>query len=303
MSDLARSTPRRLTSDTRLVPVPSHVHVDIRLMIQMQHNPAASRAGWQVLQESFAWARPLRTTITRSRDWFLRHGVPTLVRAIHDSHQPGFRALRTAWLLIPAPSRPFLQLISQRGRLDPRDVDCSKAARDAVAPRQRQTRWAQKAYRTRGQGLRCLAFRLWHCSKITSSILPALFNARQSQHAFSFAFAESWVLHHHQKRGYNSRMKSPFEKTLISVWRQALVDEADAVKLGSARYPVTRSKTKRLRQVAFGLDGNMIIGIEQNPKTKSRWAAMARTGKAVMQFIRDGRYIAVVADGKVILYG
>jgi hypothetical protein len=98
-------------------------------------------------------------------------------------------------------------------------------------------------------------------------------------------------------------MKSSFEETLISVWRQALVDEADAVKLGSERYPVTRSKTKHLRQVAFGLDGNTIIGIEQNPKTNSRWAAMARTGEEVMQFIQEGRYIAVVADGKVILYG
>jgi hypothetical protein len=98
-------------------------------------------------------------------------------------------------------------------------------------------------------------------------------------------------------------MKLSFEETLISVWRQALVDEADVVKLGSERYSVTRSKTRHLRQVAFGLDGNTIIGIEQNPKTKSRWAAMARTGKEVMQFIQEGRYIAVVADGKAILYG
>ena len=44
------------------------------------------------------------------------------------------------------------------------------------------------------------------------------------------------------------------------------------------------------------------MGIEQNPKTKSRWSQMARSGKKVMQFIQDGRYLAVVADGKVILY-
>jgi hypothetical protein len=30
---------------------------------------------------------------------------------------------------------------------------------------------------------------------------------------------------------------------------------------------------------------------------------MARSGKKVMQFIQDGRYFAVVADGKVTLYG
>jgi hypothetical protein len=44
------------------------------------------------------------------------------------------------------------------------------------------------------------------------------------------------------------------------------------------------------------------LGIEQNPKTKSRWAAMARSDKQVMQFIQDGRYVAVVVDGKVGFY-
>ena len=98
-------------------------------------------------------------------------------------------------------------------------------------------------------------------------------------------------------------MKPSFDETLIAVWRQALVDEADVVKLGLERYLVTRSKAKLLRQVIFPFDGNSIIGIEHNPKTKSRWAAIARSGKKVMQFIQDGRYVAVVADGKVTLYG
>jgi hypothetical protein len=98
-------------------------------------------------------------------------------------------------------------------------------------------------------------------------------------------------------------MKSSFEGTLISVWRQALVEKSEAAKLGTESYPVTKSKTKRLRQVAFVFGGNTIMGIEQNPKTKSRWAAMARAGKQVMQFIQDGTYIAVVADGKVTMYG
>jgi hypothetical protein len=93
-------------------------------------------------------------------------------------------------------------------------------------------------------------------------------------------------------------MKHSFKETLIAVWRQALVDEADVIKLGSERYLVTRSKAKMLRQVVFAVDGNSFIGIEQNPKTKSRWAAIARSGKKVMQFIQDGRYAAVVADGK-----
>jgi hypothetical protein len=98
-------------------------------------------------------------------------------------------------------------------------------------------------------------------------------------------------------------MKPSFEETLIAVWRQVMAENADTVKLGAESYPVTKSKAKRLRQVAFAFDGNAIMGIEQNPKTKSRWAAMARAGKKVMQFIQGGRYVAVVADGKATLYG
>jgi hypothetical protein len=71
-------------------------------------------------------------------------------------------------------------------------------------------------------------------------------------------------------------MKSAFNEALIAVWRQALVESADAVKLGTESHPVTRSKAKRPRQVAFEFDGKMMMGIEQNSKTKSRWAAMAR---------------------------
>src|SRR5271156_6681361 len=53
----------------------------------------------------------------------------------------------------------------------------------------------------------------------------------------------------------------------------------------------------------FVLDGNEIRGLEQNPETKSRWAQMARSGKKVMQFLTEGRYVANVVDGKVTLYG
>jgi hypothetical protein len=94
-----------------------------------------------------------------------------------------------------------------------------------------------------------------------------------------------------------------FSDTLIEAWRQALVDKADTVKLGSESYKVTQSKAKRLRQVEFVFGGKAIIGIQQNPNTKSRWAQEARAGRKVMQFIQDGRYIAVVAAGKVTMYG
>jgi len=75
------------------------------------------------------------------------------------------------------------------------------------------------------------------------------------------------------------------------------------IGLRGERYPVTTSKAKKLRQVVFNFDSESFIGIEQNPKTKSRWAAMARSGKKVMQFLQDHRYIAVVAAGKFLPYG
>jgi hypothetical protein len=90
-------------------------------------------------------------------------------------------------------------------------------------------------------------------------------------------------------------MKSSFDNVLVAVWRPS-TRGADVVKLGSERYLFTRSKAKMVRHVIFTGDGNSIVGIEQNPKTKTRWAAMARAGKKVMQFIQDGRYVAVVAD-------
>ena|ERR1700722_13163992 len=98
-------------------------------------------------------------------------------------------------------------------------------------------------------------------------------------------------------------MTVSFSEALLEIWRQALVDKADTVKLGSESYRVTQSKAKRLRQVEFVFEGKTIIGIQQNPNTKSKWAEQARAGKKIMQFIQDGRYVAVVVDGKVTLYG
>jgi hypothetical protein len=98
-------------------------------------------------------------------------------------------------------------------------------------------------------------------------------------------------------------MKSSLEETLIEVWRQALVENAKVVVLGTERYPVRQTPKRRLREVDFVFDGNEIRGLEQNPQTKSRWAQMARAGKKVMQFLSGGRYVANVVDGKVNLYG
>jgi hypothetical protein len=63
-----------------------------------------------------------------------------------------------------------------------------------------------------------------------------------------------------------------FEQALIEVWRQALVENSKVVDLGSERYPVRSTPKKDLRKVDFMSDGNEIQGLEQNPRTKSRWA-------------------------------
>ena len=97
-------------------------------------------------------------------------------------------------------------------------------------------------------------------------------------------------------------MNPSLEQALVEVWRQALVQNAKTVVLGSERSPVRITPKRRLRQVDFVFDGNEIRGLEQNPETKSRWAQLARSGKKVMQFLSEGRYVANVVDGKVTLY-
>ena len=92
-------------------------------------------------------------------------------------------------------------------------------------------------------------------------------------------------------------------EALISVWRQALVEDAKAVQLEGNKYPIKRTARNGLRQVDFEFDGLELRGLEQNPQTKSRWAQLAREGKKVMQFLIGGRYVASVVDGKATIYG
>ena len=98
-------------------------------------------------------------------------------------------------------------------------------------------------------------------------------------------------------------MTASLERALIEVWRQALAENAKIVELGKDRFPVRRTPKRGLRQIDFTFEGNDIRGLEQNPQTKSRWAQMARSGKKVMQFLSERRYVANVVDGKVTLYG
>ncbi len=98
-------------------------------------------------------------------------------------------------------------------------------------------------------------------------------------------------------------MAVTFEETLLSVWRQAMVENLAAVVLDGGTWPVKRTARRRLRQVDFQFDGKSIRGLEQNPDRKSRWAQLARAGEKVMQFLADTGYIAVVVDGQLHFYG
>jgi len=97
-------------------------------------------------------------------------------------------------------------------------------------------------------------------------------------------------------------MKLSLKEALTEIWRQVLVENADVVELGKEHRTVRRTPKRHLREVDFVFEANKIRGLEQNPETKSRWAQMARSGKKVMQFLSEGRYVANVVDGKVTLY-
>ena len=94
-----------------------------------------------------------------------------------------------------------------------------------------------------------------------------------------------------------------FEDCILSVWKQALVESEKRVTLGSENYPVRRTAKSKLAQVDFEFQGEPFRALEQNPKTQSRWAQLAAKGEKVMQFLQDGRYIAVVHGGKIFTYG
>ena len=97
-------------------------------------------------------------------------------------------------------------------------------------------------------------------------------------------------------------MAGTFDDVIIRVWRQTLIENEKIVELADKRYFVKRTSRHRFRQVDFTFEGQEFRGLEQNPETRSRWAQLAREGKKVMQFLRNGRYVAVVVDGQVFKY-
>jgi hypothetical protein len=92
---------------------------------------------------------------------------------------------------------------------------------------------------------------------------------------------------------------STLDEAMLSVWRQVLVEHKKRVVLGGDSYPVQSTAKRKLAQVDFDFAGQRIRALEQNPATASRWAAAARKGAKVMQFLIAGRYIAAVSDGKI----
>jgi hypothetical protein len=95
---------------------------------------------------------------------------------------------------------------------------------------------------------------------------------------------------------------SAIDDAFLSVWRQALLEGQRIIVVGDATFSVRRTTKNRLAQIDFAIDGVEFRGLEQNPQTKSRWAKMAREGAKVMQFLRAGRYVGVVADGVLKRY-
>ncbi len=93
------------------------------------------------------------------------------------------------------------------------------------------------------------------------------------------------------------------EEAMVAVWRGALVEGAAEVELEGQKFAVRETPKKRLREVDFEFEGQALRGLEQNPKTESRWAELARKGHKVMQFLDAGRYVGNVVDGKVTRYG
>jgi hypothetical protein len=77
------------------------------------------------------------------------------------------------------------------------------------------------------------------------------------------------------------------------------------IETPDGRYAVKRTSKQGLKMCEFVADGHPYKAIEQNPNTRSRWAALAREGHKVVQFVDagTGRFVAVAVDGKIHFYG
>ncbi len=75
------------------------------------------------------------------------------------------------------------------------------------------------------------------------------------------------------------------------------------IEVDGQRYPARSARAHGLRMVEFSFGDARITAIEQNPRTTSRWAALAGSGQRILQFGCRGRYFANVAEGQLTRYG
>ena len=74
-------------------------------------------------------------------------------------------------------------------------------------------------------------------------------------------------------------MSASFEETIISVWRQALIENSQGVVLDGRRFSVGRTSRSKLREIDFEFEGETFRGLEQNPDTKSRGRSSREKGR------------------------
>ncbi len=81
------------------------------------------------------------------------------------------------------------------------------------------------------------------------------------------------------------------EEAMVAVWRGTLVEGNPEVELEGQKFAVRETLKKRLREVDFVFEGQVLRWVEQNPETGSRWAQLAHQGHKVMQFLAaDGMW-------------
>ncbi len=91
-------------------------------------------------------------------------------------------------------------------------------------------------------------------------------------------------------------------EVLVQVWREVLVEGKEELEVDGRRCRVGRTRNQGLRVVGFDFANDHLEGIEQNPRTTSRWAKLATEGKRILQFSCAGRYVANVCEGKLTRY-
>jgi hypothetical protein len=74
-------------------------------------------------------------------------------------------------------------------------------------------------------------------------------------------------------------MTATFEDTLLSVWRQALVEDRKTVTLEGGQYPVRPTSRSKLREVDFRFEEQTLRGLEQNPNTRLALGTTGTRGK------------------------